>query len=238
MVEHVARHPYLRDRSIFIGDADDIVAEPLGPGLPGIREWTEDRFRFSGYITGFEPSEIADREALRTEFGYAPEEKVCVVASGGSAVGLDLLKRAVAAFPAAKERIPELRMVVVGGPRIDPEAIPQADGLERCGYVHQLYRRLAACDVAISHGGLSTTMELAAAGRPFLYFPLRSHFEQNRHVAHRLDRHGAGRRMSFDADGPGELAAAISEEIGRTPRYRPVGDGGAARAAGAIAELL
>ena len=35
MVEHVARHPRLRDRSIFIGDPDDIVPEPLGPGLPG-----------------------------------------------------------------------------------------------------------------------------------------------------------------------------------------------------------
>ena len=86
----------------------------------------------------------------------------------------------------------------------------------------ELYRHLAACDIAISHGGLSTTMELTAAGRPFLYFPLRGHFEQNRHVAHRLDRHGAGRRMSFGDDGPAEIAAAIADELGRLPRYRPV----------------
>ena len=238
MVEHVARHPSLRDRSIFIGDVDDIVPEPLGPGLPGIRDWTQERFRFSGYVTGFEPAEIADREALRAEFGYAPDEKVCVVASGGSAVGIDLLRKAVAAYPEAKERIPELRMVVVGGPRIDPALIPQVDGLERCGYVHKLYRRLAACDVAISHGGLSTTMELAAAGRPFLYFPLRSHFEQNVHVAHRLARHGAGRRMDYASDGPAEIAAALEQELAREPRHRPVAPGGAERAARAISELL
>ena len=61
-------------------------------------------------------------------------------------------------------------------------------------------------------------MELTAAGRPFLYFPLRGHFEQNHHVAHRLDRHGAGRRMDYDDDGPTEIAAAIAEEIGREPQ--------------------
>jgi UDP:flavonoid glycosyltransferase YjiC (YdhE family) len=105
--------------------------------------------------------------------------------------------------------------------------------------VHRLYRQLAACDIAISHGGLSTTMELTAAGRPFLYFPLRSHFEQNLHVAHRLDRHRAGRRMDFGSDGPEELAAAIAEELGAGPReYEPIAPGGAARAAGVIAGLL
>jgi UDP:flavonoid glycosyltransferase YjiC (YdhE family) len=238
MVEHVARHPRLRDRSIFIGDPDDVVPGRLGPQLPGIREWTEEHFRFSGYVTGFDPAEIADRDALRKEFGYEPGEKVCVVAAGGSAVGIDLMQRAVAAFPEAKRRVPELRMIVVAGPRIDPATLPAADGLETHGYVHQLYRRLAACDVAISHGGLSTTMELTAAGRPFLFFPLRSHFEQNHHVAHRLARHKAGRRMSYDADGPPELAAALVAELNRNVRYRPVEQHGATRAAQAIRELL
>ena len=46
-------------------------------------------------------------------------------------------------------------------------------------------------------GGLSTTMDLTACRRPFLYFPLRNHFEQNIHVAHRLDRYRAGRRMDY-----------------------------------------
>jgi UDP:flavonoid glycosyltransferase YjiC (YdhE family) len=79
---------------------------------------------------------------------------------------------------------------------------PTTAGSRPLGYVHRLYRQLAACDLAIAHGGLSTTMELTAAGRPFLYFPLRRHFEQDRHVAHRLDRHGAGRRMDYGTTGP------------------------------------
>ncbi len=238
MVEHVARNPALRDRSIFIGDPHDIVQGRLGPDLPAIRAWTEQHFAFAGYITGFEPEEIADREALRAELGWAPEDKVCLVAAGGSAVGIHLLQRSVAAFPEAKRRIPELRMIVVTGPRIDPEELPAQDGLEAHGYVHRLYRQLAACDAAICHGGLSTTMELTAAGRPFLYFPLRNHFEQNHHVAHRLDRHGAGRRMDYASAGPEEVAAALEAELGRPRDYRAVNADGAARAAGLIAELL
>ena len=42
-------------------------------------------------------------------------------------------------------------------------------------------------------------MELAAAGTSFIYFPLRNHFEQNFHVAHRLRRYGAGIQMDFAA---------------------------------------
>jgi hypothetical protein len=37
--------------------------------------------------------------------------------------------------------------------------------------------------------GLTTCMELTAKRRPFLYVPLAHHFEQNFHVAHRLDRY-------------------------------------------------
>jgi len=122
MVEHVARHPSLRDLSIFIGEPEDVVADRLGPDLPAIRDWTDAHFDYAGYITGFAPEEIADREALRDELGYRPDEKVCVVAAGGSAVGIHLLRRAVEAFPEARRRVPELRMVVVTGPRIDPGA--------------------------------------------------------------------------------------------------------------------
>ena len=52
-------------------------------------------------------------------------------------------------------------------------------------------------------------MELTAAGTPFIYFPLRNHFEQNFHVAHRLDRYGAGRRMEFATSTPDMIADAM-----------------------------
>ena len=76
----------------------------------------------------------------------------------------------IASFPAAKERIPDLRMIVVAGPRIDPASLPSHAGLEVVPYVHNLYRHLAACDLAVVQGGLTTVMELTAQKRPFLYF--------------------------------------------------------------------
>jgi UDP-N-acetylglucosamine:LPS N-acetylglucosamine transferase len=105
-------------------------------------------------------------------------------------------------------------------------------------YVHNLYRHLAACDLAVVQGGLTTSMELTAQKRPFLYFPLRHHFEQNFHVRHRLERYGAGRRMDFDESTPELIAAAIAQEIGREVDYRDVESDGAARAARRLAELL
>jgi hypothetical protein len=38
-------------------------------------------------------------------------------------------------------------------PRIDPAALPTVPGLQVHGWVPDLYRHLAACDVAITHGG-------------------------------------------------------------------------------------
>jgi hypothetical protein len=81
-------------------------------------------------------------------------------------------------------------------------------------------------------------MELTANQRPFLYFPLHHHFEQNFHVRHRLTRYGAGRCMDFDATTPEVIADAVAVEAGRDVSYRPVERDGAARAAVRIAELL
>jgi pimeloyl-ACP methyl ester carboxylesterase/predicted glycosyltransferase len=234
MIEHIARFPRVRDRAVFVGNREDIVPGDFGPGLPAIGDWTEEHYDFAGYVTGFDPGALGDR----AELGYRDDERVCIVTVGGSGVGAHLLRRVIAAFPEAKERVPGLRMIVVAGPRIDPDGLAQHDGLEIRAYVHDLYRHLAACDIAIVQGGLTTSMELTANRRPFLYFPLRHHFEQNMHVRHRLGRYGAGRCMDFETDGPSEIAAAIAEEIGREVDYRPVETDGAARAAALIAELL
>jgi predicted glycosyltransferase len=238
MVEHIARFPRLRDRAIFVGNPDDIVPDRLGPELPHIREWTEQHFDFAGYVSGFDPARLGDREALRAELGYAPDEQVCIVTVGGSGVGGDLLRRVIASFEEAKQRVPALRMVAVAGPRIDPSSLPQAPGLEVRPYVHNLYRHLAACDLAVVQGGLTTSMELTANQRPFIYFPLKHHFEQNFHVRHRLEHYGAGRRMDFDASPPSAIAEAIAQEIGKDVAYRPVETDGARRAAERIAEML
>jgi pimeloyl-ACP methyl ester carboxylesterase/predicted glycosyltransferase len=237
-IEHMAEHPEIRDLSLFVGNPDDIVPKRLGPELPMIRDWTERNYRFTGYVTGFNPADLSDRTKLRAELGYGDDERVCIVTVGGSGVGADLLRRVMAAFPQAKELIPDLRMIAVAGPRIDPESLPSQAGLEVVPYVHNLYRHLAACDLAVVQGGLTTSMELTANKQPFLYFPLCHHFEQNFHVRHRLERYGAGRRMDYDDSPPARIAEAIAQEIGRDVDYRDVEIDGASNAARHLAELL
>jgi pimeloyl-ACP methyl ester carboxylesterase/predicted glycosyltransferase len=238
MIEHIARFPRLRDRAVFVGNPDDIVPETFGPDLPAIRDWTESHYDFAGYVTGFDPAAMGDRDKIRAELGYLPDEKVCIVTVGGSGVGGALLSRVIEAFPEAKRRVPDLRMIAVAGPRIDRSMLPAKEGLEVRPYVHELYRHLAACDLAVVQGGLTTAMELTAGKRPFLYFPLKHHFEQNFHVRHRLQRYGAGRCMDFETSTPEAIARAIADEIGTQVAYRDVETDGAARAAALIAEML
>jgi pimeloyl-ACP methyl ester carboxylesterase/predicted glycosyltransferase len=237
MIEHVDRYPWIRDRAIFVGQEQDIVPDSFGAGLPAIRDWTSQHFAYAGYVTGFTPPSPDELPELRRRLGYRDDELVCVVAVGGSGVGRALIDKVLTAYPLAKKAVPELRMVVVTGPRIDPATFPPRDGLELRGYVHRLYEHLCVCDLAVVQGGLTTTMELTAARRPFLYFPLAHHFEQNFHVANRLDRYRAGRRMDYATSDPDAVADAIADEIGRKTDYRPVendGAGGAARLPGEL----
>jgi hypothetical protein len=239
MLEQRARYRRLRDRSIFVGNPDDVVDERFGPGLPGIRDWTTVNYDFAGYVTGFVPPDEAARQRVRARLGVGPDDLLCVVTVGGSGVGDALLHRVMDAIPIARRLRPELRFLVVTGPRIDPASLPRRRGATVRGFVPDLYLTLAACDVAVVQGGLTTCMELAAARRPFLYVPLENHFEQNFHVRRRLDNYGAGRCIRYtEASDPQGLADALVAEVGRDVNYRPVETDGAARAAAMLAELI
>ena len=71
MIEHIARFPRIRDRAIFVGDPDDIVPDAFGPDLPLIRDWTEEHYDFSGYITGFDPRHAGRPRRARLPTGRA-----------------------------------------------------------------------------------------------------------------------------------------------------------------------
>jgi len=129
-------------------------------------------------------------------------------------------------------------MIVVTGPRLNPNQFDLPHGVETHTFVPDLDRHLAACDLALVQGGLSTSMELTAAGTPFLYFPLKNHFEQNFHVAHRLDQYQAGRRMNYDESPPEVIASAMVKELSQKQTFKTVETDGAERAARMIADLL
>ncbi|MGE0853260.1 MAG: alpha/beta fold hydrolase [Hyphomicrobiaceae bacterium] len=238
MIEHVERHPGVRDRAIFVGSPEDIVPLSFGRGLPQMRDWVPKHFDFAGYVIGEHPQNFGPRAELRRALGYRPDERVCVVTVGGSGVGTHLIRRILQSWALVRARLPELRMILVAGPRIDPRSLAAPAGVDVRAFVPDLDRHLAACDLALVQGGLTTCMELTAAGTPFLYFPLRNHFEQNFHVAHRLDRYGAGRRMDYATATPEAIAEAMLSVVAAPTRFKPVESDGAARAARMLADLI
>ena len=102
----------------------------------------------------------------------------------------------------------------------------------------RLYEHLAACDVAVVQGGGTTTLELTALRRPFVYFPLEGHFEQNLVVAKRLARHGAGERLIYSETTPETLAEAVVEQLGREASWPGIPADGARQAAALINDLV
>jgi predicted glycosyltransferase len=166
------------------------------------------------------------------------QQPLVVASVGGTAVGSELLELCAAAHPIASRLVPGLHMVLVCGPGLRPESLQVAEAVEVKGYVPDLHRHVAACGLAIVQGGGTTTLELTALRRPFLYFPLEQHFEQRFLVPQRLERLGAGVRMLSSQTTSEALAQAIAANIGKDVSYPPIASDGARRAAALIDGLL
>jgi pimeloyl-ACP methyl ester carboxylesterase/UDP:flavonoid glycosyltransferase YjiC (YdhE family) len=237
-IDHLRLHPDVRDLSILVGDEDDVLDRAFGPELPNMRGWAREHFRFSGYPLHFDPRALRDRAGLRWRLGYREDERVILVSVGGTRAGGSLLRKCAQAFALIASQVPEARMILVAGPRLADLETVGGPRVEVRPFVPDLFEHQAAVDLAIVQGGLSTTMELAAVRTPFLYFPLRHHFEQQLHVARRLDRIGAGVRLDYDRTSPEALGAAMLEHLGKPPHAADMPLDGTDRAARLIAELL
>ena len=235
MIEQVARFPRLRDRALFVGDADDCVARrsrrraAVGPRLD--REHTSTSPATSPVHAAAHRGRAA-RRARRARLGDRTSRSSSWRSAARRSVR-PLLRRAVAAYPLAAAAVPGLRMVVVAGPRIDPASLRRRRGRRGArvrtrplpGARRQRPRRRA--------GRSTTCMELVANRRPFLYVPLRHHFEQTFHVPHRLARYGAGRRLDYDDTAPeaarrGDRGRGRPADLVRSGRHRRRRPSGAA----------
>ena len=119
-----------------------------------------------------------------------------------------------------------------------PDSINQTPGLEMKGYVPELYKHFAAADLCIVTGGGTTTLELISLQKPFLYFPLNSHFEQIVDVANRCQRYRAGEKMDFAKTTPDLLAKIVLANIGKETSYVTIQTSGAKKAADLINQIL
>jgi hypothetical protein len=225
------------DLGLFIGEEEDVPDVGFGPFLPSRRQWARARCRFVGYVLDFDPARCSDTSALRRELGYG-QSPLVVCAVGGTSIGKELLELCGATYPILKRSIPDLQMVLVSGPRLDPGVLQVPPGVKVEGYVSALYKHLACCDLAIVQGGGTVTLELTALRRPFIFFPIQGHCEQEIFVAERLARHRSGVPMRQSATSPSQLAEVALQNIGAPVRWPEVRVNGAHLAAQAIQELL
>ena len=224
-------------RHFFVGEPEDVPDRPFGFLLPNRREWANEHFTFLGHVVRFDPAEYADKGKIRAKLGYG-NEPLIVCATGGTGAGKELLELCAQAYQLIKELIPNLRMVLVCGNLFgtEPPQVPAEFDLEV--YIPKLYEHYAACDLAIVVGGGTTTIELTALQRPFLFFPLESQFDQQVYIPNRLARHGAGIRMEFSQTTPESLAKEVVSNVGKEVSYPVIPINGAQKAAELINELL
>jgi predicted glycosyltransferase len=231
-------HPEASDLSIFLGDIEDVPDIQFGEGMPNRRTWAREHFKFPGYVFSFDPACYSDKHALRRELGFLPEEKILLIAVGGTSVGRPLIEKCLEIHADLKVRVPRIRTVVLSGPRIDPKSFGEMEGVDFLPFIQDPIKLFAACDLAVIQAGLSTAMELVALNRPFLYFPLKDHFEQQHLVDLRLKRLRAGIRMDFDSTGPSQFVEAISTNISKPADYKAISQDAAKRVADMILALL
>ena len=217
------------DLGLYVGKEKDVPDKSFGPLLPNRRDFARKYLEFVGYVFPFEPSEYADTARVRENLNYG-KEVLIVCSVGGTSIGKDLLNLCAAAYLPMKDRIPRLKMVLVCGPRIKTNDLSFPAGVEIKEYVPALYQHFAACDLAIVQGGATSTFELAALGKPFIYFPVEGHFEQAQ-VANRLTRYGAGSKMSYSETTPFDLAEKAVSMIGKKVSNASIPADGARKAA-------
>jgi UDP:flavonoid glycosyltransferase YjiC (YdhE family) len=224
------------DLTLFIGEPKDVPDRAFGPGLPNRRDYALGNVQFVGYVFPFEPEAYLDRAKVRARLGY-DERRLVLCSVGGTAVGEPLLRLCAAAYPRIKKHAPDARMMLVTGPRIDPNSLDVPAGVEVCGFVPRLHEHLAACDVAVVQSGGTTTLELTALRRPFVYFPLEGHFEQTL-IADQLSAHQAGEQLAFSKTTPETLADTVLRLFNSEPSWPAIPSSGAPRAAALLDELL
>ncbi|MDD1747590.1 MAG: hypothetical protein LUQ16_07500 [Methanomassiliicoccales archaeon] len=232
----VRNEPKVVDRLLFVGEIEDVADEPFGLFRPNKRQLCKEHVDFLGYIVPFDPKDYANKEEVRTELGYG-HEPLIVVSIGGTSAGKLLLDLCSRTYTILKKEMPDLRMVLVAGPAIDPKTISTSNGIEVKGYVPSLYKHLAAADLCISSGGGTTTLEQLALQKPFIYFPLENYDEQ-RDVTDRCHRYGALNDMVYSKTTPELLAQRIKENIGKETSYLAVPLGGELKAAKIISDQL
>jgi UDP:flavonoid glycosyltransferase YjiC (YdhE family) len=221
----------------FVGELEDVPDKRFGFRLPNRRDFAEQYCQFLGYVIRFDPTEYADKVKIRAKLGYG-KEPLLICATGGLSAGKELLELCGKAYTILKENIPDLHMVAVCGELFGSRPPELPSGVELHHHIPDLYKHYAACDMAVVVGGGTTTAELTALRRPFVFFPLENQFDQQLYIADRLARQGAGIKMRFYETTSKSLAEVVLRNIGKEASWPPIRTDGAQKAAKLINQIL
>lgn len=231
------RNPELYEKFIFIGEREDIRDKSMGLFLPNRKDLANKYADFVGPILPFHPEDYMDKEEMKRKLGY-DSRPLIICTGGGSSACKPLLDLCARTYPILRKNMSDVQMRIVTGPRIPQEAINPGNGLSVVGFVPRLYEHFAAADLVITSAGGASTLELTALQRPFLYFPLKYHFEQNFEVVPRCERYSAGVKMVFSEITPELLTKSIIENIGVKVNYPKVPLDGAKKTAELIRHVM
>jgi len=221
MIEHCRAHPGVRDRAHLRRRPGDVIPRSFGDGLPEIRDWMPKHFEFAAILPVSPLRASGSRDELRPRPWLSAGPRVCVSDGRGSPSARPdpthpsgLVRSSNGARPSCADR---------GRGSAHRPVVARCAGRRRLRAFVPILDR-PSCGLR-SRGGARRLTNLHGAHRgsnAFLYFPLKNHFEQNFHVAHRLERYAAGRRMAFAASTPETIADAMISALHSPVRFKPV----------------
>ena len=236
MIEQIERFGRIRDRAHLRRQPRRHRPRPVRRRPAAIRDWTEQHYDFAGYVTGLRPRRRR-RPRRRCVPSSATGPTSRCASSPSAAPASASASCARSSTPTRRPRPgPRAAHGRRGRPPHRSRSPAHPRGARGPGLRPDLYRHLAACDLAIVQGGLTTSMELTANRRPSCTSRWQ-HFEQTLLVPHRLDRYRAGRRMDYATD-HADTSRPSPTRSAAPRRLPPVETDGAARAAAAIADLV
>ena len=147
------------DTILVHGDPGMVTLEATFPESAAVR----DRVRYTGYV--MESKEIAVSEAGKGEI---------VVSVGGGAMGMELLRTALAARPLTRAREYPWRLLT--GPNLPVDCFREIKALAPEGVIVEKSRLdfhalLANCRLSISQGGYNTVMDVLKTGANAIIVP-------------------------------------------------------------------
>lgn len=193
------------DRILVHGDRRFVPIEASLPAMAAMK----DMLKYTGYVVdAAEPSEYPPRQMGTGEV---------IVSVGGGAVGLPLLRAAIAAKPLS--RLASCTWRLVTGPNLPDEAFAELAWSKPPGVIVERWRAdlpalLRNCTLSISQAGYNTVMDILRARAPAVLVPFAEEGESEQALrASLLAQRGRVVTVAAAALSPEMLAAAAERAL-------------------------